>query len=296
MQTRDLVRKAAVAGQFYPDTKRTLQQQIEACFHDNRGPGMIPSIKQGKTTVKGIVVPHAGYIYSGAIAAHAYAFLAENGFADTFIILGPNHTGMGSGVSVMTEGSFETPLGRVPINTEYAKQLNRDIIDNDKSAHLHEHSIEVQLPFLQVLAKSKPFDFIPICMALQDYDTAQEVGTIIAQVILQSKKNVIIIASSDFSHVGFNYMSMPPQGIRVDTYAKQQDILAIDQITKMNPEGLIQTVYDNTISMCGYGPVAAMLVAAKQLGATHAKLLKYGTSYEVHPGDSCVGYGAIAVY
>ncbi len=296
MQTRDSVRKAAVAGQFYPDTKRTLQQQIEACFHDSRGPGMIPSIKQGKAAVKGIVVPHAGYIYSGAIAAHAYAYLAENGFADTFIILGPNHTGMGSGVSVMTEGAFETPLGCVPINTEYAKQLNRDIIDNDKSAHLHEHSIEVQLPFLQVLAQSKPFDFIPICMALQDYDTAQEVGTIIAQAISQSKKNVVIIASSDFSHVGFNYMSMPPQGLRVDAYAEKQDKHALEQIININPDGLIRTVYDHNISMCGYGPVAAMLVAAKQLGAKTAKLLKYGTSYEVHPGNSCVGYGSVVVH
>ncbi|MCX6664489.1 MAG: MEMO1 family protein [Euryarchaeota archaeon] len=296
MQTRDLVRKAAVAGQFYPGAKGSLQQQIKDCFHDPRGPGLIPSIKQGKTTVKGLVVPHAGYIYSGAIAAHAYAFLAENGFADIFIILGPNHTGIGSGVSVMTEGAFETPLGRVPINTEYAKQLNRDIIDNDKSAHLHEHSIEVQLPFLQVLAQSKPFDFIPICMALQDYDTALEVGTIIAQIISQSKKNIVIIASSDFSHVGFNYMSMPPQGLRVDAYAEKQDKFALEQIINLNPDGLIRTIYDHTISMCGYGPVAAMLVAAKQLGAKTAKLLKYGTSYEVHPGDSCVGYGSVVVY
>src|SRR5512136_2855205 len=120
MQT---IRNAAVAGQFYPENEKNLKQQIEECFLDKRGVGMIPSLKNGGHLLKGLVVPHAGFVYSGAIAAHSYTRLAEQGFADTFIILGPNHTGMGSGVSVMTEGAWKTPLGTVPLDETLAKSL-----------------------------------------------------------------------------------------------------------------------------------------------------------------------------
>ena len=133
-------------------------------------------------------------------------------------------------------------------------------------------------------------------MSMQDFETASEVGKIIAEAIKTSDEKIIIIASTDFSHAGFNYMSMPPEGIRVDEYAEKQDRLAIDQIIQMNPEELINTVHKNSITMCGYGPVSAMLTAAKILGASKAELLKYGTSYEVQPSSSCVGYGALAVY
>ena len=291
-----MIRKASVAGQFYEGDKRDLEQSIRKCFLDERGPGALPKISPGKNGIKGVVVPHAGYIYSGAVAAHSYYYLANSGFADTFIILGPNHTGYGSGVSLMTEGLWETPLGIVPINEPLAKQLSKDIIDKDESAHRYEHSIEVQLPFLQFSAGNKKFDFVPICMAMQDFQTSEEVGNIIADAIKKSKKEIAIVASSDFSHAGFNYMSMPPAGMRVDKYAEKQDKLAMDQIIKMNPKGLIETVEKNNITMCGYGPVAAMLTASKLLGAKQVELLKYGTSYEVQPSSSCVGYGALAVY
>jgi AmmeMemoRadiSam system protein B len=290
------VRKPAVAGQFYAGNEENLKQTIEECFLDDRGPKSLPQIGSGNKNIKGLVVPHAGYIYSGAIAAHSYNRLSENGFADTFIILGPNHTGMGSGVSVMTEGSWLTPLGKVPINETLGKQLWKNIIDKDENAHLYEHSIEVQLPFLQYIAKDKQFNFVPICMAMQDYQTSDEVGKIIAETVKNSNEKIVIIASTDFSHAGFNYMSMPAEGMRVDEYAQKQDNFAIDQILKMDPNGLIDTVHKNNISMCGYGPVATMLTASKILGANKAELLKYGTSYEVHPSTSCVGYGALAVY
>jgi len=292
----DKLRKPTVAGQFYDASEDNLKQTIEECFLDSRGPKSLPQITQGNKQIKGLVVPHAGYIYSGAIAAHSYHILAKNSFADTFIILGPNHTGMGSGVSVMTEGSWLTPLGRVPINEKLSKLLWKDIIDKDENAHMYEHSIEVQLPFLQFSAGDKKFDFVPICMTMQDFKTASEVGKIIADAIKKTDENIVIIASTDFSHAGFNYMTLPPEGMRVDEYAEKQDKLAIDQILKMNPEGLVNTVHKNSISMCGYGPVAVMLTAAKILGASKAELLKYGTSYEVHPGSSCVGYGALAIY
>ena len=291
----ETIRNAAVAGQFYPGNEKSLQQQIEECFLDKRGIGTIPSIKKIGNNLKGLVVPHAGFVYSGAIASHAYARLAEQGFADTFIILGPNHTGIGTGVSVMTEGAWKTPFGTVPIDSSLAQTISTGIIDRDASAHTYEHSIEVQLPFLQYIARGRKFDFVPVCMIMQDYETIQEVGDILTKASQKSKKNIVLIASSDFSHAGFNYQSTPPKGMRVDNYAEKQDALAIEKILSLDPKGLIQTVEEHTITMCGYGPVAAMLFAAKKLGATKAELLKYGTSYEVHPGSSCVGYGAIAV-
>jgi hypothetical protein len=290
------IRNAVVAGQFYPGGEKSLRQQLEQCFLDKRGCGRLPTVGKNDKRIRGLVVPHAGYIYSGAIASHAYCHLADQGFADTFVLLGPNHTGMGSGVSVMTEGAWKTPLGQIPIDSALAKIIHAGIIDQDDTAHAYEHSIEVQLPFLQFIAQGKKFDFVPICMMMQDTETTREVGAILAAALQKSKKNIVIIASSDFSHAGFNYRSMPPEGLRVDTYAEKQDRLAIEKILAMDPDGLIRTVEDHDITMCGYGPVAAMLVAAKKLGATKAELLKYGTSYEVHPNTSCVGYGAIAVY
>jgi MEMO1 family protein len=291
----ETIRNAAVAGQFYPGNEKGLKQQIEECFLDQRGIRMIPSLKKVGHNLKGLVVPHAGFIYSGAIASHAYGRLAEQGFADTFIILGPNHTGIGSGVSVMTEGAWKTPLGTVSIDSSLAHTVSTGIIDKNASAHTYEHSIEVQLPFLQYIARGRKFEFVPLCMMMQDYETVQEVGDILAKASLKSKKNIILIASSDFSHVGFNYQSTPPKGMRVDNYAKKQDAFAIEKILSLDPRGLIQTVEEHMITMCGYGPIAAMLFTAKKLGATRAELLKYGTSYEVQPGSSCVGYGAISV-
>lgn len=288
-------RNAVVAGQFYPGTESHLRQQIEECFLSARGCGKLPTIMQQTPHIIGLVVPHAGYVYSGAIASHSYYTLASHGFAETFIILGPNHTGMGSGVSVMTGGSWKTPLGTVAVNASLGKLLHTGIIDDDERAHAYEHSIEVQLPFLQYCAKSKSFDFVPICMMMQDNQTALEVGEILASAVRKTKRTVTIIASSDFSHAGFNYQSMPPEGMRVDKYAERQDRFAIEKILAMDPAGLVQTVEDHDITMCGYGPIAAMLTAAKKLGATKAELLKYGTSYEVHPNSSCVGYGAMAV-
>jgi MEMO1 family protein len=289
------IRNAVVAGQFYPGNEKNLRKQIEQCFVEKRGFGSIPIIQKKDGSLKGLVVPHAGFIYSGAIASHAYGRLAEQGFAETFIILGPNHTGMGSGVSVMTKGSWRTPFGVVPVDESLAASLATGIIDHDASAHTYEHSIEVQLPFLQYIANEEGFSFVPVCMMMQDYETVQEVGEIIAKAVQESKKKIVLIASSDFSHAGFNYHSQPPEGMRVDEYAKKQDDLAIKEILALEPRQLIQTVETHNITMCGSGPVAAMLVAAKKLGANTAELLKYGTSYEVHPDASCVGYGAIVI-
>lgn len=288
-------RLPAVAGQFYAGSRNRLLEEIKDCFLDDRGPKTLPELGEYKG-LKGVVVPHAGYVYSGAIAAHSYKEIAENDLADVYFILGPNHTGMGSGVSVYPSGKWVTPLGEVEINDKLAKRVAGGIIDIDESAHRYEHSIEVQLPFLQYISKDRRFSIVPICMAMQDYETSKEVGEAIGEVIKESDEKIMVIASSDFSHVGFHYLDYPPAGKRVDIYAKEQDEKAIDAILRLDEQLLITRVQRERISMCGYGCVAAMLVATKKNDAKKAKLLKYGTSYEVFPADSCVGYGAIAVY
>ncbi len=292
----DEIRKPAVSGQFYEANKERLIDRIKECFKDKRGPGYIPEIKNKGEKIYGVVVPHAGLVFSGPIAAYSYKEIAENGFADTFIILGPNHTGMGSGVATMTQGKWRTPLGDIEINKELAKKIHTGIIDDDKTAHKSEHSIEVQIPFLQYLAKDKKISFVPITISMQDNKTNKEIGKIISNAIKSTEEKVTIIASSDFSHVGFNYMSMPPAGKNVDEYAETQDKKAIKEILKLDPKNLVETVEKENISMCGYGPVSAMIYASKNLGAEKGELLKYGSSYEVHPGSSCVGYGAISIY
>lgn len=289
-----MLRKATVAGQFYAGSKKRLEEQIRECFLHKLGPGDIPVVDKNKNRkIKGLVVPHAGYPFSGHVAAHSYHALAKDGFPETFVILGPNHTGYGSGVAVMIEGEWETPLGIVGIDEDLGKLVWKGIIDKDERAHLHEHSIEVQLPFLQFMKKD--FEFVPICMGTQDLDTSLEVGKIISKAVEKTKKDVAIIASTDFSHVGFGYMQPPPPGMRADEWAKNQDENAIKKILEMDAEGLIKIVEEKNISMCGYGCVAAMITTAKELGAKKAELLKYSSSYEVQPGNSCVGYGAIIV-
>jgi len=289
------IRRPAVAGQFYESDKTSLIETIENCFSDKRGPGKIPKIKEGDKKIYGVVVPHAGFVFSGAIAAYCFNEIFENGFADSFIILGPNHTGIGSPVALTSNGSWLTPLGEAEIDIDLAEKLNKEIIKEDKTAHIHEHSIEVQLPFLQYLTDKK-IKFVPISLGIQDKNISVKVGEIIADAIKSTDKKIVIIASSDFSHIGFNYMTMPKKGMRVDEYANMQDKKAIEKILNLDPEGLIETVKNENISMCGAGPIAAMITASKILGAKNAELLKYGTSYEVHPGSSCVGYGAISIY
>jgi len=272
-----------------------LEKEIERCFLE--GPGSIPTIKPEIGNLIGVVVPHAGYIFSGRIAAYSFHKIAEEGFADVFIILGPNHTGVGSGVSVYPSGKWRTPLGEIPIDTILVKKIAGGIIDIDENAHRYEHSIEVQLPFLQYISNDREFSIIPICMAMQDIDTAREVGEKIAEVIKEDPRRIIIIASSDLSHEGFMYGRIPPNGVNVDEYVRERDQLAIKEIKDLNPDGLINTVYKNGLTMCGYGPVASLLYAAKKLGVTKAELLKYGTSYEVSSDDNaCVGYSAFAIY
>ena len=284
---------------FYAGSPQALRKQIEQSFLNSPGPGKIPAIiTPTARDLIGVIVPHAGLMYSGGVAAHAYQAIAEQGFADTFILLGPNHHGVGSGVAVYPDGAWETPFGSIPIDTEIVSKLSGGIIDSDESTHQQqENSIEVQLPFLQYLAKKKPFSIVPIIMSMQDYETSVEVGMHIAQVLKESKKSILILASSDFSHEGISYGRMPPDNLTAASYAKQQDDIAINHILAQDAQSLAKSIETNHITMCGYGPIIALMTIARIMGAQKATLLKYNTSHDISPNNhACVGYGAFAFY
>ena len=269
------MRHPAVAGQFYPGDEAGLRLDLKSCFEGPMGPGAVPPLGNGPRTICGGIAPHAGYAFSGMVAAHLYAEIAKEGFPQTFVILGPNHTGRGSGIAVTTD-DFETPLGVARVDRELAKALRKDLVDEDASAHYFEHSIEVQLPFLQFL--SKDFRFVPVCMSFQDYDAAKAVGEIVRDAV--KGKDVIVIASTDMSHY-----------VTAGT-AKIKDGLALEAIMSMDPKRLFDVVRDENISMCGYGPVMATMTAC---AGGVARVLRYATSGDVRPMRDVVGYAAVSI-
>lgn len=268
---------------FYAGTAQALRAQIEECFTHRLGPGKLPKVTERKLqTIVGLVCPHAGYMYSGPVAAHAYYNLAADGKPDTIVLFGPNHLGHGSALALMMEGVWRTPLGDVEIDTATANLILKEssIIDVDDSAHAYEHSIEVQLPFLQHLYGSA-FRFVPICFLMQDLQSSREVGTAVAKAL--ADKNALVIASTDMTHY-------EPQKT-----AEQKDKAAIEAALKLDAERLYSTVEARHISMCGYGPVVAAITASKLLSATKARLLCYKTSGDI-TGDfsSVVGYASVS--
>ena len=270
------MRRASVAGQFYAGDGQSLRKQVEQCFTGPIGPGSVPKLNpNGKRRIIGGVAPHAGYTYSGMVAAHLYARLAEDGFPESFVILGPNHTGMGSGLAITTQ-DFETPLGVAKIDLELAKQLRKGLVDEDEQSHRAEHSIEVQLPFLQFIAPD--VRFVPICMGFQDYEAASSVGNSIKDAM--KTKDIVVIASTDLSH----YV---PANV-----AKKKDTMVLNAIKAMDPKALYKIVRDEDISMCGYGPVMTALTACAGGKAT---VLKYANSGDVHPMRDVVGYASCVI-
>ncbi len=278
------VRQPYNAGSWYAGTREALLEQLEKeCFLHPLGPGEIPRPGVEAEVVVGLLSPHAGYMYSGPIAAHGYSALKKNGKPEVVVVLGPNHYGRGSAVSIMVEGVWRTPLGDVPINREVAEAIQKasSYIDIDDSAHTYEHSIELQLPFLQYVLGS--FTFIPICIMLQDFEVSRDVGEAVAEGL--KGLNGLVVASSDLTH----YESQ--------TAAERKDRAVLEAVEKLDEKLLFETVERLNVSMCGVAPTASMLVAAKRLGASKAKLLKYATSGDV-TGDktAVVGYASAAVY
>ena len=273
------MRKPAVSGMFYAGNAGELEEQIEWCFKHELGPGVVPRVNEkGPRKVVALVVPHAGYYYSGPVAAHAYKALAGDGPFDTAVILGPNHTGYGQPVSVWTGASWSTPLGEVEIDRELAQKLLGGVIQADETAHVREHSIEVQLPWLQYLFKT--VKIVPITMLAQDLDTARTVG----RAISRAGDNPVIIASSDLTHY-------EPHSV-----AMQKDASIIEAIVALDEEELYERCQRLNCTMCGYGPVAAAIVAAKEVKAKKASLLKYATSGDTSGDFSrVVGYGSVVI-
>ncbi|MCW4008597.1 MAG: AmmeMemoRadiSam system protein B [Candidatus Bathyarchaeota archaeon] len=276
------IRRPRVAGMFYEGNAEELKAQIRDCFLHELGPKKLPAVNEkGQRKIVGLVCPHAGYMYSGPVAAHAYYELASDGRPDTIVILGPNHTGYGSALALMNEGMWRTPLGDVEIDGELADQIVRKarLVDVDELAHRFEHSIEVQLPFLQYIYGSK-FRFVPICFQLQDLPSAMEVGQALAEVL--ASRNAVVIASSDMTHY-------EPQ-----KSAAAKDLVALKAVEAMDAQQFYAIVEARDVSACGYGPIAAVITAAKGLGAKEAKLLCYKSSGDI-TGDysSVVGYAAV---
>ena len=277
------IRAPAFAGSWYAGTPNRLRSQIEECFTHRLGPGSLPTVeKDGARNIVGLVSPHAGYMYSGSVAAHGYYQLAKDGKPDVIVIFSPNHTGRGSALAVMNEGVWRTPLGDVEIDSETADKIvqSSEIVDVDDVAHAYEHSIELQLPFLHYLFGSG-FKFVPVCFMMQDLESSREVGKATARAL--AGKNGLVIASTDMTHY-------EPQ-----ERAEKKDRMALEAAIKMDEEQYYSIIESQAVSSCGYGPTIAAITATKELGANKAELLCYRTSGDV-TGDysGVVGYASIA--
>jgi AmmeMemoRadiSam system protein B len=262
-------RKAYVAGQFYPASREALTSKLARLCEEIKN----------KENAKAVIAPHAGYIYSGRVAGEVYSRVA---IKDTVVILCPNHTGMGSRCSVMSEGTWVIPLGEISINAELSRRLmeKSTLVRNDPSSHAYEHSLEVQLPFISYLKGT--FDLLPLALKRLTIGDCRELADALADVLKESGKEATIVASTDMSHY------------ETDSVAREKDHLAIEKILSLDPEGLYSTVEEEGISMCGYIPTTVAMMCALRLGAKEGKLVKYATSGDVS-GDyqQVVGYAGI---
>jgi AmmeMemoRadiSam system protein B len=264
-----MVRPPAVAGRFYPADPHELARQI-----DHYCPG-----DAKKSPARGCLVPHAGYMYSGHVAGAVYAALE---IPARSILLGPRHYPRGQPMAILTEGGWRTPLGGAQIDSALAAALVRACprLREDTVAHEREHSLEVQLPFLQRMAAD--FRFVPVVLATDQYPALEELGHAIAQVVRAQADPVLVIASSDMNH----YES--------DSITRTKDHLAIERILAVDPPGLYNTVHSEGITMCGYAATVAALIALLELGAKHAELIRYATSGDINGDrDEVVGYAGI---
>ncbi|MBI4181218.1 MAG: AmmeMemoRadiSam system protein B, partial [Chloroflexi bacterium] len=266
-----MIRNAVVAGQFYPASPEQLRSMIKGLVNEDAV----------KDEIIGLVSPHAGYIYSGAVTG---ATISRIKFKDTFVIIGPNHTGKGKPLSIMTEGTWETPLGKVEIDSALGKQIlaTSGYLQEDHLAHQYEHSIEVQLPFLQYF---KPdIKLVPIVLSYASGAIYKEIGRELAKAIKKLNKEVVIIASSDMTHYE------PAES------ARRKDSQAIEAILDLNEDELLKRVQELNITMCGYAPAVSLIAAAKELGVGKAELVKYQTSGDT-TGDnrSVVGYAGMII-
>jgi len=262
-----LRRKPAVGGYFYPGKEDALRKMIQ---------GMIDPECEKKKAI-GVISPHAGFEYSGPVAGAVFSSVE---LPDTFLVLGPSHRPIRSEIAIMKQGVWETPLGDAQVDSSLAELImgHSALITEDNSAHMNEHSLEVQLPFIQYFKKDVAV--VPICISYHvGFEELEELGKSLAKGIKEFGKDVLIVASTDMSH----YVEQ--------SEAEEKDFLAIDKILKLDAKGLHQVVERKSISMCGYQPTTSALVAAQELGAREATLIKYQTS-----GDRTGNYSEVVGY
>lgn len=301
------MRKAIVAGQFYSAEKEELEKQIESCFKNKFGAGEISSITlktpSTKSEINGIISPHAGYLFSGPCASHGFSELLKLKKEDlpkTFILLGPNHSGYTNSFFSLSLEDFETPLGIVKNNIALGEELLKKCKDQglikDELAHKYEHSIEVQLPFLQYIYKIKKTDFqiIPIVISTNKYENLVKLAGSISNVIKKRKEKICIIASSDFTHFGLSYGFKPfDKNIKENLY--ELDKKAVDDVLKFNSKEFYEKAAKTTI--CGASGITILIEILKNLGVKKAELLEYYTSGDINLNyDSAVGYASIVFY
>ncbi len=273
-----LARAPAVAGAFYAGTGSELAHQVESCFRDPRGPGELPARqRRGVRSLEAAFVPHAGLPYSGAIAAHVYARLAVERAPATVLVLGVDHHGASQGAA-LSDRPWLTPLGPTAVDHELARRLTAGPVEVDERAHEREHSIEVQLPFLEyVLPRPR---FVALEVAYGPLAFLEDVAGVVRDAV--EGRDVMLLASTDFSHY------VPP------ATAERLDHLAIEQILARDARGLYDTVRRHDISMCGIAP-STVLLAATASRPLYGRLLRWGHSGEVEPMRTVVGYAALTL-
>jgi len=293
------MRKAIVAGRFYLSEASALNGQIESCFLGKYGPGNLPRAFPVHEKKYAIVVPHAGYSYSGQCAAWAYKALVEvkkSDLPETLVIIGPNHSGYGKAVFSLSLENFETPLGLAENDEKFGKQLIEEsspLVQEDELAHKHEHSLEIQIPFLQFAYKmmKKDFKIVPIVVSTIDYSQCAEIAKVIAKIAKEQKKKICVIASSDMTHYGISYGFVPfTRDVKQNLYALDKEM--INKMTKMDSKQFHELAIKSTV--CGLAPIVIAIESSKLLGAKKAQLLKYYTSGDIlNDYNNAVGYASV---
>ncbi len=269
-----MIRLPAVAGRFYPANVEELARQVRS-LTNRAEPGQ-------KLRARGCLVPHAGYMYSGHVAGAVYSRLE---LPRRYIILGPRHYPQGEELAILSEGAWQTPLGEARIDSALAAELKGacPLLREDSVAHRAEHSLEVQLPFLQMLVSD--FRFVPIALGTIRFQDLDQLGRAIAEVVAARKEEILVVASSDMNHY------------EEDQITRAKDRKALDKVLALDPRGLHDTVRREGITMCGFGPAVSMLTAVRGLGATRADVLRYATSGDITGDrDEVVGYAGVVVH
>ncbi|MFX0096399.1 MAG: AmmeMemoRadiSam system protein B [Candidatus Hodarchaeota archaeon] len=299
-----MVVRRPVATGFYSSSPDETKELIRSSFLNPHGPGRLPKTENdGSRRIIAGISPHAGYIYSGPIAAHLFYELAHDGRPETFVIIGPSHGGY-LGIAIMREGLWQTPLGNVEIDKTVAesimklgKEQDKRLIVADSWPHEREHSLEVQLPFLQFLY-GEGFKIVPIAVGRSDLDTCRRVGEVVAKAIEKSKQDIVILASTDMTHYGSMFYGFAPIGSgpieKVIEWVYETDGRIISAICELDTNKMLNLAKKTT--MCGSIPVAITMEASRALGAQEVKKLKYATSFDIQGSiDAIVGYLSIKI-